>query len=98
MEDNKLIAEFMGMSPHDHDGGCVVQMTHQGNEVVLVSSLKYHTSWDWLMPVVRQVLTSIDIDWADYEGDDELKFNVLDCDISGVHKEVVEFIKRYSNE
>ena len=34
MEDNKLIAEFMGMSPHDHDGGCVVQMTHQGNEVV----------------------------------------------------------------
>ena len=58
--------------------------------------LKYHTSWDWLMPVVRQVLTSIDIDWIHYD-DDELKFNVLDCDIEGAHKEVVEFIKEYNN-
>lgn len=101
MEDNKLIAEFMGMTPHEQDGGCMIQMTHQGNEVVLVSSLKYHTSWDWLMPVVRQVLTSIDIDRSYariHYDDDELKFNVLDCDISGVHKEVVEFIKTYNNE
>ena len=34
--------------------------------------------------------------WED--ADDELKFNVLDCDISGVHKEVVEFIKIYNND
>ncbi len=28
---------------------------------------------------------------------DELKFNVLDCDIEGAHKEVVEFIKEYND-
>ena len=59
MNDNKLIAEFMGMTPHEQDGGCVIQMTHQGNEVVLVSSLKYHTSWDWLMPVIIEIERTI---------------------------------------
>jgi hypothetical protein len=55
MNNNKLIAEFMGMTRHDHDDGCMIQMTHQGNEVVLVASMKYHTSWDWLMPVVEKI-------------------------------------------
>ena len=55
MNKNKLIAEFMGMTRHDHDDGCMIQMTHQGNEVVLVASMKYHTSWDWLMPVVEKI-------------------------------------------
>jgi len=45
----------MGMTRHDHDDGCMIQMTHQGNEVVLVASMKYHTSWDWLMPVVGEI-------------------------------------------
>ena len=94
MDNNKLIAEFMGLSIKegvayytDADDMFPMGIEVQG------PSLHYDTSWDWLMPVVRQVLTSIDIDGVDYEGDDELKFNVLDCDISGVHKEVVEFIK-----
>ena len=54
--------------------------------------LQYHTSWDWLMPVVREVLVSIEVDRLNYDTE-ELRYNTLDCDIDGAYKEVVEFIK-----
>ena len=54
--------------------------------------LQYHTSWDWLMPVVREILVSIEVDNLNYDTE-ELKSNTLDCDIDGAYKEVVEFIK-----
>ena len=38
MNDNKLIAEFMGKE--------IYQKYHKSN---------YHTSWDWLMPVVEKI-------------------------------------------
>ena len=92
MKDNKLIAEFMGMTYGDpNDNSVMIQMTHQGNEVIPVNSIKYHTSWDWLMPVVREVLTIVNINLVNYCVD-ELKFCVLDNDIDGAFEEVVEFI------
>ena len=39
MENNKLIAEFMGVKYPMLKG----------------SDLQYHTSWDWLMPVIRKI-------------------------------------------
>ena len=55
-ENNKLIAEFMGMTYGDpNDNSVMIQMTHQGNEVVPIESMKYHSSWDWLMPVVEKI-------------------------------------------
>jgi hypothetical protein len=42
MKDNKLIAEFMGVGKlHE------AQSSNQWNQ--------YHTSWDWLMPVVEKI-------------------------------------------
>ena len=38
MEDNKLIAEFMGYDDTGH-----------------LCQWEYHTSWDWLMPVVDKI-------------------------------------------
>ena len=92
MKENKLIAEFMGMTYSDpNDNSVMIQMTPQGNEVVPIESMQYHTSWDWLMPVVREVLTIVDINLVNYCVD-ELKFCVLDNDIDGAFEEVVEFI------
>ena len=51
IEESKLIAEFMGAS-HKVDNGieyiCLSewQNTH---------TLRFHTSWDWLMPVVEKI-------------------------------------------
>ena len=44
MENNKVIAEFMGLNI---DKG--VQADYMQHE------LKYHKSWDWLMPVVEKM-------------------------------------------
>ena len=44
MKDNKLIAEFMGVDYVDID-------TYLESN----KELQYHTSWDWLMPVVEKI-------------------------------------------
>ena len=56
MKDNKLIAEFMGMKAHHQDNGCMIFMTPQGhNDIVYVTDLEYHKSWNWLMNVVEKI-------------------------------------------
>ena len=44
MKDNRIIAEFMGLNI---DNG--VQADYMEHE------LKYHCSWDWLMPVIENI-------------------------------------------
>ena len=50
-EGNKLIAEFMGL--HFHKTGWVDARHIDGNYEC--PELKYHYSWDWLMPVVEKI-------------------------------------------
>jgi len=54
MKDNRLIAEFMGA--FFDDNGMTRICGQYGLERVNDLSLKYHTSWDWLMPVVEKCL------------------------------------------
>ena len=60
IEGNKLIAEFMGLVANTHDSG----RTYAVGDTYLIDghicahdwqSLKYHLSWDWLMPVVEKI-------------------------------------------
>tara|TARA_R100000935_G_C2682183_1_gene103179 strand:+ start:217 stop:504 length:288 start_codon:yes stop_codon:yes gene_type:complete len=94
MKDNKLIAEFMGLSIKE--GVCyytdVDDMFPMGIEVE-EPYLPYHTSWDWLMPVVQKCY-KID----DEEGFDNLVDAVSTLDIDGTYNAVVEFIKTYNDE
>ena len=71
IEGNKLIAEFMGGERHwlngmkepftddtiwgYYDVGVNIISTYSGRPIALVNDLKYHTSWDWLMPVVEKI-------------------------------------------
>lgn len=52
MKENKLIAEFMGMSL-GRDGWFDYEGVLGDNKCYL--DLKFHESWDWLMPVVQKV-------------------------------------------
>ena len=93
MEDNKLIAEFMGLSIKE--GVCYYtdadDMFPMGIEVE-EPYLPYHTSWDWLIPVVNKIemecegvpLQLIDVSFYD--------------EIHEVYWAVIEFIKTYNDE
>ena len=48
---NKLIAEFMGIVPIVETNGIVYKDTNTGH----IMLIKYHSSWDWLMPVVEKI-------------------------------------------
>ena len=55
-ENNKLIAEFMGMTYYiPNDDSLMVEKAPIGVLVTPTKSLEYHTSWDWLMPVVEKI-------------------------------------------
>lgn len=90
---NKLIAEFMGCTnPFNDITDATLYKIEQGT--FEIDELQYHTSWDWLMPVIEKCVRT---------GDDTDKwdniFNALTTlSIKEVYEEVVEFIKKYNNE
>ena len=101
-ENNKLIAEFMGVeeayNPNGNDW--VLKTTTPdayGDTDILESckdnELQYHCSWDWLMPVAEKCLTTNEpTDGQHYFINDAL----LTCNIDVVYDRVVEFIKEYN--
>lgn len=102
MKDNKLIAEFMGVKPL-HMGESVeyeiygiLDFIEDGideQHFFLEEELKFHSSWDWLMPVAEKCLcTDEKTDGQHYFINDAL----LTCNIEVVFDRVVEFIKDYN--
>lgn len=93
MEDNKLIAEFMGLSIKE--GVCYYtdadDMFPMGIEVE-EPYLPYHTSWDWLMPVIEE------IDHLQREPIQDIEDALSTRCIGDVYKAVVNFIKECNDE
>ena len=105
MNNNKLIAEFMGAEPDKRT------FFLKGKEVYF-----YHTSWDWLMPVVERINNthsdnhgnhySFQIGngfvWVEPHMGSRIFFSGNDIDhkdepmISKVYRGVVEFIKQHN--
>ena len=106
-KDNVLIAEFMGITPNEE--GVYQVSKHKGYDV---ENLQYHTSWDWLMPVVEKIEEDerYNIDILQYgtiissntkeQGYLEIVNNVADISfdnkIEHTYKAVVQFIKYYN--
>lgn len=89
MKENQLIAEFMGMTYGDpNDNSVMIQMTPQGNEVVPIESMKYHTSWDWLMPVIDKCYQQ--------HMSKHIAEAVMTCNINEAYQVVVEFINEFN--
>ena len=80
-EQNRLIAEFMGIRSDDG------KTSHESSEYYYEDcELEYHTSWDWLMPVVEKI-ESI--------GGQQVFINGSSCNIYGERHET---IKAYGNK
>ena len=89
MRDNKVIAEFMGVNVINLDNVRKNKNPYFSSaDGYLEGDLKYHTSWDWLMPVVQKCY-KIDNE----EGFDNLVDAVSTLDIDGTYLAVVKFIK-----
>ena len=98
MNNNKLIAEFMGYPNIAND---------EDKKDYLEDCVKYHTEWNWLMPVVDKCTQ---IGFRDTDTDDNPLYELWDrlfCDNMGqfvgnhideVYNSVVEFIKTYNDE
>lgn len=85
-ENNKLIAEFMGYESYDYRGYRMFILEENNHRTDV--DLHYHTSWDWLKPVVDKIEEV-------YEGvPDELMNVSLFSEIGEVYNGVIEFIKR----
>ena len=97
-ENNKLVAEFMGLDSFKDS----LASLHQGKinvDVDVYEQAQYHTSWDWLMPVIEKCLVG-EAEQSEEISNTTIK-NIYDgiCsqDISFAYKSVVEFIKEQKN-
>ena len=93
MKNNKLIAEFMGLRINSY-GDYNIDKEIMGFDMIVCSltDTKFHTSWDWVMPVVAKISRD-----AKY-WEDEYREYLLDVvpygHIEDVYDAVVNFIKQ----
>jgi hypothetical protein len=95
-ENNKIIAEFMGMKPinkNESNGiwNCTIK-THGFN---IVQHLSFHSDWNWLMEVVKKITTLEEFQY-NYEFN-QLFWEVFNqLDIDEVYIQVFLFIEWYN--
>jgi hypothetical protein len=96
-EGNKLIAEFMGVESYEANG--YVNFIYSDDNHRTHVDLAYHSSWDWLMPVVEKIHAEGDFD--DYYADDLLHNEMTQAmgmaDIKALWGYVIEFIDWYNH-
>ena len=103
MKNNKLIAEFMGMEFGD-DGTMCYDDAENRHPPTPTDMLAFHTSWDWLMPVVEEIESDerYDVEILQYgtrilDNQKEIVNNIanisFDKKINHTYQAVVEFIK-----
>ena len=112
MNDNELIAEFMGAKPLVLGGSTEYEMygvldcIEDGvdeKHYYIDDEMRFHESWDWLMPVVQKIeslgyVFTIQGGKAEYgEMISETRCFIAEDKLSSTYKAVVEFIKQYND-
>lgn len=105
---NRLIAEYMGGVFHKDMPSLLetpIISPVSGNYITCIDKLKYHSSWDWLMPVVIKISLS-NLKYRGHDGTCRIHFysdgitvsRICNITIEGggintVWTSVIEFIK-----
>ena len=87
-----MIAQFMGMEFGD-DGTMCYDDAENRHPPTPTDMLAFHTSWDWLMPVVEKCF---DVAHAAMQEDDFFEISGSLPDMGKTYKAVVEFIEGLS--
>ena len=85
MNNNKLIAEFM-------------DLRSTGMSIYKESEYKYHTEWNWLMPVGEKIDAMFGEDDEVDDAINRVHNAVLSFDIDNTYRAIVEFIEDYNDE
>lgn len=103
-ENNKIIAEFMGLSKVQ----CDIILYERNSKGYPLNKLKFHSDWNWLIEVVEKIerlnfdvtifnstteITSFDIDFKTIFGNSD-KYSKIEA----VYNACVEFIKWYNQQ
>ena len=90
-ENNKIIAEFMGVVFHDDEN-----QYYNADGLHIGNTLHYHTSWDWLMLILGKIE---DLNYELPEDSNligDITHGLVSIDIEMTFEAVIEFIKRYN--
>ena len=94
MDNNKLIAKFMGLEYAPKDKRWDDWFDKDNNRITFGNRipLQYHSSWDWLMPVVNKCMQTGDNtdEW------DALYDALSTVNITNTYDGVIKFIKEYN--
>ena len=95
---NEKIVRFMGLKPkmespdvYTYSDGVFFSVRENNPEKVMESIIKYvkyHLSWDWLMPVIGKISSNCE----EPEELDDLKYALLCDDIETAWKFVVDYL------
>jgi hypothetical protein len=88
LENNKLIAEFMGYETYEMSG--YINIHYSDDNVRTINDVHYHSSWDWLMPCIGKISNQCE----EPEELDGLKYALLCNDIDTAYEFVIEYINR----
>lgn len=99
IEGNKLIAEFMGYTKRHINWFNADQ--YKVNRWMSENELKYHSSWDWLIPVVEKISKELECKFHLYntyllEDDSRKDFLVFRLSLDELFSACVEFINWYN--
>ena len=105
VENNKLIAEFMGWKENKDmevklTSGGITYYFQKNDEACIPETMCYHSDWNWLMKVVEKCL----VGEAEYNEDEakkairEIYESLCNINISSVYNACVEFIKWYNEQ
>jgi hypothetical protein len=102
MRDNQIIAEFMGLENPFNEINDATLYRYKGLDEkgefqfdIELHEMRYHTSWDWLMPVANEIIKSRDEQNTDWDLTN-LKYALQTTNIEYVYKAVVKFINEYN--
>lgn len=91
-EENKLIAKFMGIESYQFRNYNMFIFDEDNHRTEI--DLHYHTSWDWLMPVIEKIdeICGIDLhEWNEY-----IDNSLCSKSLNTTYSACIEFIKWYN--
>ena len=90
MKENRLIAEFMRYEVKH--GKCYSPKYNDGT----TAPMQFHTSWDWLMPVVQKCRLESRCEYDEDDNWNEIHWSLEECNLDKTHKAVVQFINEFN--